>query len=278
MNRIICQFLTVASILIVNTAGAFPFTHFSGLFGDLTAEEQVAENDEENKVIERVTVPAIGAYEDNDTVPGSLEAHIRSIDEAVQKLGRQIAEKDWIRVQQAMETSLERFNPAEFQEQINKARQHLIESKEQLNSHLQNVLSSDALAEQLKSVEKAMEKLEIEQGLMKETVLKQREKIKSEMQRTLPKVEEELKKAKIQLEKAGTELRGYMKMISEMHTEGLIKDRNNYRIAFHEGELLINGVKQSEAVYNKYKSYFSEPGTVIENKNNIIQIHSETEL
>jgi hypothetical protein len=64
-------------------------------------------------------------------------------------------------------------------------------------------------------------------------------------------------------------------MVQEMKAEGLIKDEANYRIEYKGDELIIDGNKQSDATLKKYRSYFPEKNTVIENKNNRFDIEKD---
>jgi hypothetical protein len=89
----------------------------------------------------------------------------------------------------------------------------------------------------------------------------------------MPRVEEEMKKARTEIEKAKVEIaksrdeiKEYRAFEDELVQDGII-DRNNYKLEHREGALYINGKKQSEAVYNKYRSFLDKHRRFIWKKN-----------
>jgi hypothetical protein len=65
------------------------------------------------------------------------------------------------------------------------------------------------------------------------------------------------------IEKARVELKGFQEMVYAMEAEGLLSTDGDYTIEYNKGEISINGKKQSQAVSDKYKKYFSKDKTSI---------------
>jgi len=66
----------------------------------------------------------------------------------------------------------------------------------------------------------------------------------------------ELDNARVEIDKAKEELKGYQEMIYAMEKDGLFSTKNDYKIEYNNGELWIDGKKQSKATADKYRKYF----------------------
>jgi hypothetical protein len=79
-----------------------------------------------------------------------------------------------------------------------------------------------------------------------------------------------LQKAKAELQKAKNQLQRLRDFKNDLEADGLIKKDEPYRIEIKEGKLYINGKKQKNAVYNKFKEkypeLFGEKNFKLENK------------
>ena len=78
------------------------------------------------------------------------------------------------------------------------------------------------------------------------------------MKEIKPKVEEELKKAKVEIEKAKQDIKEYKAFEDGLEKDGLINKKENYSIEHKNGQLIINGKVQSNDVYNKYRSFLEK--------------------
>ena len=252
MNQFKNLLLAAGCLLAVGTTQAFPFIHSGGLLGDLLMEEPVV-----------------------DTVPGSLDDHLKSLDKAEKSLTLELSNKNWESIEKSMQSALAKINSGEIERELAKAMKELEASKKQIAEELKSAFSKEEMQAHLKEIDKAMEQMKLEQSRLKEELLAQKESIRSELKTTLPNMEKELKNAKAEIAKVRLLLTGYKKMVQEMKAEGLIKDEANYRIEYRGDELLIDGNKQSDATLKKYRSYFPEKNTVIENKNNRFDIEKD---
>jgi DNA repair exonuclease SbcCD ATPase subunit len=253
MNQFKNVLLAAGCMLAVGTTQAFPFIHSSGLMAELLLEDQ----------------PVV------DTVPGSLDDHLKSLDKAEKSLTLELSSKNWESIEKSMQEALAKINSGEIERELAKAMKELEASKKVLAEQLNSAFSKEEMAAQLKELDKALAQQKLDQGRMKEELKAERESIKAELKKTLPNMEKELKNAKAEIAKVRVLLTGYKEMISKMKADGLIKDEANYRIEYSGDALIIDGNKQSDATLNKYRSYFPDKNTVIENKNNRFDIKKD---
>ena len=99
-----------------------------------------------------------------------------------------------------------------------------------------------------------MEKVKKEMERLKEEMPKVQEQLKD----LKPQIEASMKKAKEEMEKAKAEITVFKSFEEGLEKDGLINRKANYTIEHKEGELYINGKLQSEAVYNKYRSFLEK--------------------
>jgi hypothetical protein len=67
-----------------------------------------------------------------------------------------------------------------------------------------------------------------------------------------------LQKAKAELQRAKGQLQRLRDFKNDLEADGLVKKGEPYRIEIKEGKLYINGKKQKNAVYNKFKEKYPE--------------------
>ena len=138
---------------------------------------------------------------------------------------------------------------------------------------------SHEVAASLKKVDWDQTKIEVEKAMrevdtkMKEIDMKQ---IKKEIERAqesveaakisshidMNKIKESVEKglegARVGLEKAKKELSLLKEFTETLEKDGLISKKKGYKIEIKDGEMYINGTKQSKEVNEKYKKYFKE--------------------
>lgn len=100
-----------------------------------------------------------------------------------------------------------------------------------------------------------MEKLQKE---INETRKLEIDKLKEEMKDLKPQIERSMKEAHEGIEKAKAELKAYKGFIDGLDKDGLIDKSKEYTIEHENGELTINGKKQSQEVYNRYRSFLEK--------------------
>ena len=70
--------------------------------------------------------------------------------------------------------------------------------------------------------------------------------------------EQSMKKAKEEIAKAKLDLKNLKDFTNALDKDGLIDKKKDYKIKVEDGELFINGNKQSKETYEKYKPYYKK--------------------
>ena len=83
-----------------------------------------------------------------------------------------------------------------------------------------------------------------------------------ELKKIAPELEKNLKNVKVEVEKAKKELREYKSFVDGLQDDGLINKNDKYTIKHQNGELIINGTTQPDAIYNKYRSFLEKHKTL----------------
>jgi hypothetical protein len=73
---------------------------------------------------------------------------------------------------------------------------------------------------------------------------------------------------------AKEELQGYQDMIYSMENDGLLSTKEDYVIKYRNGELSVNGKKQSQEVTDKYRKYFKKDKVTIRKEDGEMHINN----
>jgi transposase-like protein len=127
------------------------------------------------------------------------------------------------------------------------------------------------MAAMQKEIEASMKELKESLGNQKEAHLK----IAEELKTLRPKMEAEMKKAKVEIEKAKKELDTYEAFVTSLANDGLI-NKAAYTIEHKNNKLFIDGKEQPEAVYNKHRSFLEKnKGLKITKNEDGLNIHKD---
>lgn len=147
--------------------------------------------------------------------------------------------------------------------------------RETINSSL-NKVDMDAIKNE---VEKAED--EVRKEFKDKDWKKELDNIHLDLERTKDELKHEKLDMKDIMDKAGEgianakeELRGYQDMIYSMESEGLLSTKEDYVIKYRNGELSINGKKQSQEVTDKYKKYFKKEKITIRKEDGEMHINN----
>ena len=119
--------------------------------------------------------------------------------------------------------------------------------------------------EEMEKLKKEMEQLKIELKNEKFDINIDKEKINKEVQEELKNAKEEMKKARGEMKKAQGEMAETKALMNKLTYDGLIDTKKPYSIEIKEGELFINGTKQSKEVNEKYKEFLKKRPFTIKN-------------
>lgn len=171
----------------------------------------------------------------------NLKIDFSKIDKGLKAAMNEIKNMDFEKVGREVESALKKVDWDKTSGEINKAMKEVdIKIKEIDLKHIENEL--------------ARAKIDIEKA--KISAKTDREMIKRS-------IEKGLAGANIAIQKAKKEL-GLMKEFTEtLEKDGLINRKKEYQIEIKNGEMIINGTKQSKEINDKYRKYFKNENYTI---------------
>jgi len=226
-----------------------------------------------------------------DTIPDKNK--VKNIDDALEQfekskkeLERTLQQKDWEKemkealdkshldaekMKQQIDEAVKQIETKKMQEQITKAMKEvdlekmkvelqqnlekvdMTQMKEQIESAMKQIDAAKIQADISSSIAKIdMEKIKLELDKVKEIDFKG---IEENLKKMMPEIEKSMQNAKQSVEKAKKELLEHKAFIDGLDKDGLIDKDKNYTIEYKNGELTINGKKQSAEVVKKYNPY-----------------------
>jgi len=226
-----------------------------------------------------------------DTIPDKNK--VKNIDDALEQLEkskkeleRTLQQKDWEKemkealdkshfdaekMKQQIDEAVKQIETKKMQEQITKAMKEvdlekmkvelqqnlekvdMTQMKEQIESAMKQIDAAKIQADISSSIAKIdMEKIKLELDKVKEIDFKG---IEENLKKMMPEIEKSMQNAKQSVEKAKKELLEHKAFIDGLDKDGLIDKDKNYTIEYKNGELTINGKKQSAEVVKKYNAY-----------------------
>lgn len=217
-----------------------------------------------------------------------FDRELRAIDMAKEELNGQ----DWEKVQREVEEAMQKIDLSKIQLDVEKAmkavdfakiQKEVAESMarvdfEKINSEWQDAMKKVDMEKINREIQESMSKVDWEKinAEIKESMDKvskiDMEKMNDELRKAQKEISEmkinledekfhfkdAMKKAGESIEKAKEELKGYQEMVYAMEADGLLSTKNDYTIEYKDGEISIDGKKQSSAVNEKYKKYFKK--------------------
>jgi len=199
-----------------------------------------------------------------DTVPQQREGRVKDFDEAMQELDRAM---------QQLNTELRKPIPPIPPIEVEKMRTELDKAlkdidpekmKAEIEMAIKEIDAEKIRAEVHAALAKVdMEKTRKELERVRDVELK---KLEEEMKKEGAEIERSLRKAKENIEKAKEEIRELKDFETSLEKDGLI-NKKQYTLEYKNGVLTINGQKQPEAVYNKYRSFLEKHKNLFLRKN-----------
>lgn len=205
----------------------------------------------------------------------------RDLDEVLEELESAEMNVDFDRIRTELATALQKVDAEKIRLDIEKALREV--DMEKIQREIEASISKvdfnkikDEIATALKEVDAAKIQQEVQESLakvnwdnmklemqkIKEIDLKkldeEMKKVQEEMKDLQPRLEKEMSKAREELEKAKVELREYKQFVDGLEKDGLINRKEGYTLKHRDGELLINGKKATDEVYNRYRSFLDK--------------------
>ncbi len=171
-----------------------------------------------------------------DKAMAHLDIEIKKIDfsEINKEVNEALSKIDFNRISQDVNESLKKIDWDKIKVDVDKSLQQAKEQLAQVNT------------------EKINEKLKEVQGKLNS------EEFRSQFnaQKMQEKIEEGMKNAQKDLDKTKETLLNYKALTNALQNDGLIDKKKGFSIQLKNGELFINGVKQSKETTEKYRKYY----------------------
>ncbi len=182
-----------------------------------------------------------------------IEYNLHELNEAIKEIDVQML---------ALERHIKSIDLSEIEQQLNKEfdADHIQKIEKEVNESL-NKIDWEKVQSDLKKAVSQVKQLEAEQvkqnmNQLKLELEKQKEHFQIDGKKLRIQVEEGVQKAMEGMQKAKEELNEINKLTNTLEKDGLIDKNKPFKIEVRNGELFINGTKQSTEVNEKYKSYF----------------------
>ncbi|HEX8677944.1 MAG TPA: hypothetical protein VF700_12020 [Segetibacter sp.] len=182
-----------------------------------------------------------------------LEEQMKQLDLQMKNLDHQMKKLDMSEFQIQADEAIKKIDFEKIAEQVDEAMKNI--DRENIN----NEVAKNVKVNKLKMVEV---KKEMEQ--VKAKLEKQEAHIKINTGEIKANIEKAMKNAKISMEGAREELRNMKEFTDELEKDGLIDKSKAYKIAVKEGELYIDGKKQSKQISDKYRHYYRKSDFTID--------------
>jgi copper chaperone CopZ len=216
----------------------------------------------------------------SDTVPpkkgkAERERKIRDLDEALEELENAELKVDIEKIKKEIEEAMKSIDADKIKMEVDRALRDVDMKKirKEIEESLAKIDGDKIKAEidkAMKEVDFSKIKAEIEESLRNvdldkikveldmEKVKEEMKNVEKELKKIGPEIEKSLEKAKVEIEKAKAELKEYKGFIDGLEKDGLISKKDGYSLKHKDGELFINGKKQSSEVYTKYRSFLEK--------------------
>jgi hypothetical protein len=182
---------------------------------------------------------------------------MRELEEAMKKLDVEMKKFDGAKLEKEIRESMSKVDWKKMQEEI-KASMDKIEWKK-MQVHVDKAMKEAEL--NIRNID--MGKMEEKMKEMQEKLSREQLNIKIDGEKIRKQVEEGMKKARVGIEKAKEEIKLMQDFTDELQKDGLIDKKKGYKIQVKDGELYINGEKQSRQTSNKYRKYYRKDNFTI---------------
>jgi len=202
----------------------------------------------------------------SDTIPkNKTDKKIRDLDDAIDELNKADLKLDMEKVKVQLEEAMKQVDMAKIQMEVDKAMKEV--DMEKIKNEIAKATKEIDAAKIEKDVKESLaqidwEKIKKEMDEVKKVDMNKLDadmkKLELQMKELGPKIEKEMEKAKAEIQKAKTEMKEYKNFVDDLEKDGLINKAKGYTLEHKNGELIINGKKQSADVYNKYRSFLEK--------------------
>lgn len=185
---------------------------------------------------------------------GEIDIEMKEMEKAMAEMNKEM-KIDFSKMDKEIKQAMEEIKKIDFA----KISQDVEASLKEINWDKTRMEVDKALKEaeiKIKAID--IKKLEKEMAKVSEEVSKQKIISQVDLEKIKKNVQESLAKAKLSIANSMKELSQLKEFTDSLEKEGLINKKKGYKIEIKDGELYINGNKQTKEVNDKYRKYFKE--------------------
>ena len=190
------------------------------------------------------------------------EFNMAGLDQAMKELDRQMAELDkgmksldFSALQHQLDTEMKKVDFDKIGAEVEEAMKKIDWDKMQADINKS--------MKEMKKVNMGKVKLEMEKA--KVQLQKEKMNMHIDTDKIMKQVEEEMEKAKVNMAEAKEEMNNLKAFTGQLEKDGLIDKSKAYKIEVKDGELYLNGTRQSKEVSDKYRQYYKKGNMLLHN-------------
>ena len=210
-----------------------------------------------------------GKHSTHKDAPGvkGFDQAMKELEEAMKKLEIEMKELDMGKIEREVKESMSKVDMKKIREEIRASMDKIDWNK--MKEDIDKAMKEAEVS--MKQID--LSKLEKEMAELESKLSKQSFDINIDAEKIKMQVEQGMEKAKKGMEKALAELKILEEFTTELEKDGLIDKKKGYKIQVKDGELYINGTKQSKEASDKYRKYYKKDNfTINTNGDGIIEI------
>jgi hypothetical protein len=187
-----------------------------------------------------------------------LDAAMKHLDEQMEKLDERMKKMDFSKAEKQADEAMKKVDFEKIKQRIDEAMKRVDFEKIQADTK--------ASLARLEKIDKSRLKDQLERA--KKQVEEERRQMELNNGRRKINIEKTMQHAKESMQKAKVELQNMRDFTDELQKDGLIDKKKPYKVEVKEGELYINGNKQSKEVSDKYRKYYKKDNFTINMEQN----------
>lgn len=180
---------------------------------------------------------------------------MKKLDEQMLELNKQMKTLDFSKLQQEIDGEMKKVDFDKIGKEIDEAMKKV--DWEQMRSELKKS------TEEMKKIDMSEVKKQMEQ--VKEQLQKEKMNLHIDGEKIRQQVEAGMEKAREGMAIAKEEMTSIKLFIGELEKDGLIDTSKPYKVEVKDGELYLNGARQSKEVNDKYRSFIKKGNFSINN-------------
>ena len=246
MKKIIFQrksLLAIAFITMAFTSKANFFTDFFTMHDYFFEETQ-----QDTTPVRKKMNPK---HEDNFNA-ADFDKAMKELDKGMAELDKEIKNIDFQKINKEIQESISKIDFDKIKLEIDTEMKKMDWNK--INDEVKLAMKEAEI--KMKDFDK--DKFEKKMNELEEKLKSKKGEIKINAEKIKKTFDERMSKAKVSMEKAKLELQNLKDFTDVLEKDGLIDKKKGYKIKVQDGALYINGTKQSDETYEKYKQYYKK--------------------